>query len=106
MRHLARQHRTGLPLEALPTQIREATLEALDDVAVRHGSRTLAVSRVKPGGDVSRLQRWPTALDRSLACHGAPLAKTSVERGEPRTRSPCRPYDQLPAFRAMKEDRH
>jgi hypothetical protein len=67
LRHLARQHRTGLPLEALPTQICEATLEARDYVMVRHGSRTLAVYRVKPGGDISRLQRWPTALDRSRA---------------------------------------
>ena len=60
VRHLARQHRTR------------------DYVLVRQGSRTLAVYRVKPGGDLSRLKRWPKALARPLASHGTPLATTSV----------------------------
>jgi hypothetical protein len=67
LRYLARQHRTGMPLEALPTQIWEATLEARGYVLVRHGARMLAVYRVKPGGSLLRLQRWPKALDRCLA---------------------------------------
>jgi len=65
--HLARQHRTGIPLEALPNQICEATLEARAYVLVRHGLRTLAGYRVKPDGYVSRLKRWPKALDRCRA---------------------------------------
>jgi len=67
-----------MPLDAWPTQICEARLEARDYVLVRHGSRTLAVYRAKPGGDLSRLKRWPKALARPLASHGTPLATTSV----------------------------
>jgi hypothetical protein len=59
-----------------------------DDVLVGHGSRTLAVSRVKPGGLLRRLQCWPTALALQPAGHGTPLATASVERREPRTLVP------------------
>lgn len=67
MRQIARQHRTAMPLEALPTQLCEATLEGRHYVLVRQGARTLAVYRVKPGGSLARLQRWPQALERPLA---------------------------------------
>jgi len=61
-RSLAQQHHTGIPLDALPSRPGEETLQERDDVLVRQGSRTLAVSQVKPDG-FHRLTRWPKALD-------------------------------------------
>jgi hypothetical protein len=65
-RELARQKRVSLPIDNLPTRACEATMEERDYVMVCHGSRTLAVYRVKPGGLLHRLTRWPKELDRRL----------------------------------------
>jgi hypothetical protein len=79
-RALARQHRTVLPLDDLPSWTFETTIAERASVAVCSRSRTLAVYRVKPGGYLSRLQRWSQALDRRLASHGPTLAKTAASR--------------------------
>ena len=62
-RQMAQQKCVSIPLDELPSRACEETLEEHDDVMVRHGARTLAVSRVKRDG-FYRLKRWPTALDR------------------------------------------
>ena len=59
-----------------------------DYVLMGHGSCTLAVYSVKPGGPLRRLKCWPTAFDLQPAGHGTPLATASVERREPRTLFP------------------
>ena len=48
--------------------------------AVCSCSRTLAVYRVRPGGGLSRLKRWPKALERRLSCPGPTLANTAASR--------------------------
>ena len=63
-RELAQQKRASLPLEDLPSRALEETMEEKDYVMVCNGSRTLAVYRVKPGGFLHRLKRWPKDLDR------------------------------------------
>jgi hypothetical protein len=65
-RALVRQHRAALPLDDLPSWTFEATITERASVAVGSRSRTLAVYRVTPGGDLSRLKRWPKTLDRRL----------------------------------------
>ena len=61
---MARHHSGDLPIEDLPSRLGAETITERDDVIVCHGSRTLAVYRVKPDGPLRRLQRWPTALAR------------------------------------------
>jgi hypothetical protein len=62
-RRMAQQKRVDILLADLPSRACEETLDARDYVMVRHGTRTLAVYRVKPNG-LCRLKRWPTALDQ------------------------------------------
>jgi hypothetical protein len=66
-RTMARQHCANLPLNDLPTWTFEETIAERASVAVCSRSRTLAVSRVKPGCGVLRLKRWPQALERRLS---------------------------------------
>jgi hypothetical protein len=84
---LARQPRADLPLNDLPSWTFKETITERTYVAVCSSSRPLAVYRVKPGGCLSQLKRWPQALDRRLEYHGPPLATTSV-RGVSRGRAP------------------
>jgi hypothetical protein len=63
-RQIARQHQITITLAALPSHVCAETLDERDYVMVRHGARTLAVYRVKPGGFLSRLKRWPKALEQ------------------------------------------
>jgi hypothetical protein len=65
-RALARQPRADLRLDDLPSWTFEETIAERAYVAVCSSSRTLAVYRVKPGGCLSRLKRWPKALARRL----------------------------------------
>jgi hypothetical protein len=60
---MARQHRADLSLDDLPSWTFEATMAERASGAVCGRSRTLAVYRFKPGGYLSRLKRWPKALD-------------------------------------------
>ena len=58
-RAIARQPRVAMPLDDLPSWTCEETMNEKDDVIVCHGSRMLAVYRVKPDGLLRRLKRWP-----------------------------------------------
>ncbi len=64
---MARQHRANLALDDLPSWTFEATMAERASGTVCSRSRTLAVYRVKLGGYLSRLKRWPQALDRRLS---------------------------------------
>jgi hypothetical protein len=63
-RELPRHNHGDLPLEDLPSRIREAAMTERDSVIVCHDARTLAVYRVQPDGPLRRLKRWPKDLNR------------------------------------------
>jgi len=61
--HTMAQHKPAdLPIDDLPTRICEETIAERAYVIMDNGSRTLAVYRVKPGGLLRRLKRWPKAF--------------------------------------------
>lgn len=57
-REMARQQRVVVPLDDLPSWTFEETMNEKDYVIVCHGSRMLAVYRVKTDGPLRRLKRW------------------------------------------------
>ena len=97
-RALVCQQRAALPLDALPSRIGEATMAASAEVLVGHGSRTLAVSRVKPMGPCVNAYVSPQHSIGVSSVTGQiwPRPPGRGERpGRAAPRSPRLTYDQL-----------
>jgi hypothetical protein len=100
-RELARHTRGDLPLDTLPSWICEEALAERDDVIVCHGSRTLAVYRVRTDSPLRRLKRWPQRLRCRQRDTGQPWPRPPWSGeicGRALPRSPRLPHTLLARF--------
>jgi hypothetical protein len=62
-RAMVQRTRGALPIDELPSRIFEENVATRAYIVLNNGARTLAVYRIRPGGVLRRLKRWPKGLE-------------------------------------------